>query len=82
MRRWLRAARIPGVGLEALTPWALSVLADYPGPGAAKAAARAQRPAHRLSRGWALRVNWKILWAVGLALLIWALILAIALSLF
>ena len=38
------------------------------------------RPARQVPR-WATEVNWKIVRAVGLALLVWALIAAIALSL-
>ena len=34
----------------------------------------------RVSRHWAIRVNWKILYAVGLALLVWSLIVAVLLS--
>jgi len=35
----------------------------------------------RLGRHWALAVNWKLVSAVGLALLVWALIVAVAASL-
>jgi hypothetical protein len=35
----------------------------------------------RLGRHWALAVNWKLVGAVGLALLVWALIVAVTASL-
>jgi len=35
----------------------------------------------RLGRHWALAVNWKLVSAVGLALLVWALIVAVTASL-
>ncbi len=64
-----------------------SKLSANPYAGAAKPVEPAAGPAgagrrlHRLGRHWAIAVNWKLLGAVGLALLVWALIVAVVLSL-
>jgi len=55
--------------------------AAKPAPEAARpAAAAAGRRIIRLGRHWALAVNWKILSVVGLALLLWAFIIALLAS--
>jgi hypothetical protein len=38
------------------------------------------RQVYRLGRHWAIAVNWKIIGAIGLALLVWALIAAVVAS--
>jgi len=50
-------------------------------PPARPAAGAAGRRVFRLGRHWAVAVNWKLTSAVGLALLVWALIVAVAVSL-
>ena len=53
-------------------------------PGAATASAPPRAPAprrvYRLSARWAIAVNWKLASALGLALLVWAFILALLLA--
>jgi hypothetical protein len=51
--------------------------AAKPAPEARPAAGAAGRRIVRLGRHWALAVNWKILSALGLALLLWAFIAAL-----
>ena len=50
-----------------------------PAPPAAPPADRARR-IYRLSPRWAVAVNWKLLSALALALLVWALIVAVLLA--
>jgi hypothetical protein len=49
--------------------------------GARPAAGAAGRRIIRLGRHWAIAVNWKIVGAIGLALLVWSLIVAVLASL-
>jgi len=46
----------------------------------APAGAPASRRVYRLSARWAIAVNWKLVSALGLALLVWALILTLLLA--
>jgi hypothetical protein len=45
-----------------------------------RAADAGGRHVYRLSRHWAIAVNWKIIGAIGLASLVWALIAAVLVS--
>jgi hypothetical protein len=49
--------------------------------GVRPAARAAGRRMVRLGRHWAISINWKIVSAIGLALLVWALIAAVLASL-
>ena len=52
-----------------------------PAEPAATARAAPARRVYRLGGQWAVGVNWKLVRALGLALLVWALIAAVLLSL-
>jgi hypothetical protein len=51
-----------------------------PSTGSPTAATPVPRRVYRLSARWAIAINWKLVSALGLALLVWALILTLLLA--